>query len=77
MTRQDELRKMVADAGETQLAISIARLRAENQRLRDMLKKSANRLDWCAGLLVSERARDQATDWADEARATLETRDGT
>ena len=56
-----------AEAAEAKLAALTARL----AELADTVKKAANRLDWCAGLLPSETSRDQATAWADETRAAL------
>jgi hypothetical protein len=46
-------------------------LTAQVERLTDTVKKAANRLDWCAGLLPTDTSRDQATAWADETRAAL------
>lgn len=48
----------------------VQRLRARMEKLRDTIKKAANRLDWCAAQLDDE-AMIQSTIWADEARATL------
>ena len=44
---------------------------AERDRLRVDLKRAANRLQWCAGLLPSNSSRDQASVWAEEALAAL------
>jgi hypothetical protein len=40
--------------------------------LREALRLAANRIEWCAGILPSENARDNASDWTDEARAVLD-----
>lgn len=35
------------------------------------LRKAANRLEWCAGLLVQDESRQRAFEWVDEMRATI------
>ena len=47
---------------------------AERDRLRADLYRAANRLQWCAGLLPSNSSRDQASVWAEEARAAITTK---
>jgi len=59
------VREDVADA-----AVAAA-VQAERARLAELLQKSANRLDWCAGILPSEKSRDQASEWAEELRKAL------
>lgn len=43
------------------------------EALEAQLVKSANRLNWCAGIIPNDKARDQAGIWADEARALIDT----
>lgn len=50
----------------------ISRDAPELAALVDALRKSATRLDWCAGLIHADNARDKASEWADEARTALE-----
>ena len=47
---------------------------AREDRLRAALVKASNRLDWCAGLIENDAARDKAMPWGDDARAVLEDR---
>ena len=46
-------------------------LQAQNRKLVEALTKAGNRLDWCAGLIVADNARDKASEWAEEARAAI------
>lgn len=44
---------------------------ADNARLASELTKAAARLEWCAGIIHSDKGRDQGFAWAEEARAAL------
>ena len=37
----------------------------------EALRKASRRIEWCAGLLPSEDARDRAFEWAEELEALL------
>lgn len=70
----------VADRDHARATAAETALAAMTERegvLSDMLKKAANRLDWCAGLLHTDTARDQASTWAEETRAALQHKDDT
>lgn len=47
-------------------------LAAEVARLREALNKAANRIEWCGGLIHQDKARDKASEWAEEARAAAQ-----
>lgn len=49
----------------------ISALRAERDRLRVLLAKAANQLDYAAGIISIDAARDRVGGWADEIRAAL------
>lgn len=57
----------------TEALAAIEALEAEVARMRGALTKAANRLDWAAGIIESDTARDNVSAWADEARAALTT----
>lgn len=40
------------------------------------LTKAANRIEWCAGILSTETARDTASGWVAETRAALAAKGG-
>jgi hypothetical protein len=65
--------KALRDLGELVIIDSpeLATLRADNARLTAELTKTAARLEWCAGIIHSDKGRDQGFAWADETRAAL------
>ena len=62
----DEAIALVKEA-EAERDAALARV----EKLRAMLRKAANRLDWCA-VQLDDEAMSQSTIWADEARAALD-----